>query len=588
MKKKLIALLALTAMLLSLMAGCGNTNAPADDEPATEAPATEAPAAPDEPADEPPADEPEGEPEGVGQAVEHKYNFPGSDIAQLDYTNVLSMPLCEETETFTWTRTGINLRGPLAGIGIESYSDFDFIQYIEELANVEIEFTELNFFTYQENLAVYLSSGDFTDIISELPYTGGAPGALADEIILDLTDLIEDYAPNYYYMINSNPDVKSSFYEDGMVLRFRTPYDNFINNQGLLIRQDWLKEQNLEAPKTYDEMFNVLCAFRDAYGCTAPIYMNNDCTITGLTVGYDVASFSTGGMTSELPYFVVDGEVHCTLIEEGYKNYLQEMSKWYSEGLIDPDFITIQFDPFSQYLQEKVAEGNMGIWCVGQEGIDDYNEIDLIPLAAPTANADGIDHITTTSLLVDSMNDTYITTNCENVQAAMGLVDYFYSEDGIMLYHFGFEGIDYELDENNTPIFTDAVVNNEFELSTVDYMRCRCGYGVFSSMMLRYRNAEYNSPRQSEAWEVWTSNVDGSMVFPDNVSLTIEEAGIEGNLATDIMSYAAERVPRFFMGDLNFDSDWDEYVDTLMGSLDLGQCIEINQAAYERYLASVA
>lgn len=60
----------------------------------------------------------------------------------------------------------------------------------------------------------------------------------------------------------------------------------------------------------------------------------------------------------------------------------------------------------------------------------------------------------------------------------MAWLDYWFSEDGILLYNFGLEGTDYELDDDGTPKFTDAVLNNEFGLNASNYMRCRCAYGT--------------------------------------------------------------------------------------------------------------
>ena len=584
MKKNLFAILMAAAMILSLLAGCGGQTTASQPEPApapvssveeraeepAPAPVEEEPAAPEEPASVPAEEE--------APVVEHQYSFPNSENALLDYSNEYSLPLCEETETITWMRNAINLMGPLGNLGIETFQDMEYIQHLQEITNISIEFTELDFFTSAEKMNIAIASGDYAAIISDLQYTGGATGALADSVIVDLTDLLPDYAPNYNYMINSNPDYASIFRNDGMVLCFQSPYENFINNQGMVIRKDWLEEQNLAVPTTYDEMYEVLTVFKDVYGASTPIYMNSDCVINGLCTGFDVASMSAGGMATSLPYFVKDGQVHCSLIEDGYKAYLQEMNKWYNAGLFDKDFISIQFDPFSSYLDGQITTDQMGVWCTSGEGIDNYT----VPIACVpylTANEDGMDHVTSTSLITDSSN-TYITSCCDNVELAMRLVDYFYSEDGILFYNYGFEGVDYTIDENGTPQFTEAVTNNEFGLSPANYMRVRCGYGVFSSLMLRYRSAAYNSDINNEAWDVWSSNLDGSMCIPSNVSMTPEETETSAYYVTDIMTYACQMIPQFINGSVGFDQ-WDSYVENLKG-MNIEACIAAEQSAYDR------
>lgn len=577
--KKTLAMLLSLCMLLSLLVGCGDQKSgTASAEAPVSAPETaqtEAPAAPETDAAQEEASVSARE---EAPAVVHQYNFPNSENALLDYSNEYAMPLTEERETVTWMRNAINLMGPLGELGINGFQDMEYIQYLQEITNVDIEFTEVDFFTSQEKMNVAIASGDYAAIISDLQYTGGATGALADGVIVDMTELLAENAPNYNYMINSNPDYAPIFRHDGMVLCFQSPYENFINNQGMVIRKDWLEEQELEVPTTYDEMFEVLSTFKDVYGASTPIYMNNDCTINGLSTGFDIAAFSAGGMATELPYFVKDGEVRCTLMEDGFRDYLTEMNKWYNAGLFDKDFISIQFDPFSSYLDGQITTDQMGAWCTSGEGIDNYT----VPIACVpylTANEDGMDHVTSTSLITDS-SDTYITACCENVELAMALVDYFYSEDGMLFYNYGFEGTDYTIDENGTPQFTEAVTNNEYGLSPANFMRARCAYGVFSSMMLRYRSAAYNSDINNEAWDVWSSNLDGSMSIPSNVSMTPEESEASSYYVADIMTYASQMVPQFINGSANL-SDWDSYVENLK-SMNLEACIEAEQSAYDR------
>lgn len=58
---------------------------------------------------------------------------------------------------------------------------------------------------------VAIASGDYAAIISDLNYTGGATGALEDGIIVDLTDDLPEFSPNYQYLIDSNPEDSAHF-----------------------------------------------------------------------------------------------------------------------------------------------------------------------------------------------------------------------------------------------------------------------------------------------------------------------------------------------------------------------------------------
>lgn len=126
MKKRMFAVLLAVCLLLSVMAGCGATGSSA--EIASAASAENVPENP--PAAEPVPDtaEPAAEASASAQedaapVVEHQYNFPGSDTAQLDYINEYTLPISEEGTTLTWMRNQLNLMGPLGELGLSTLQD---------------------------------------------------------------------------------------------------------------------------------------------------------------------------------------------------------------------------------------------------------------------------------------------------------------------------------------------------------------------------------------------------------------------------------------------------------------------------------
>lgn len=593
MKKKLMSLTLCAALGLSLLAGCGDQSSSASGDSAAasaasapqsavQASAPEA-AAPADAVSAVEASEAEAAPGPV-----HNITFPGSEKAELDYQNEVSLPISEDGAELTMLTTAVNLMGDLANLGINNYNDFEYMQKLEELTGVHVETTEVNFFTASEQYNVLLASGDYPDLIKNLGtyYSTGLSGALSDDIIMDLTDDLSAYAPNYDYLIHSN-DAETPYYlTDGKVLQFMGTYDSFINNQGLVLRKDWLEECGLDVPETYDELHDVLKAFKDKYNCSSAIYMNNNCTITTLTEGYNVATYNVsgsggaGGSGSSLPYYVEDGVVKCSFIEDGYRDYLTMIHDWYEEGLMDSDFVSIEYDPFSSYLSGQITSDQMGVWCTSGEGIDNYT-VPVVCMASPVQNKGDKQHMTEMTLApADDITAISVSSACEDPDIAMAWLDYWFSEDGIAFYNFGLEGTDYTLDESSTPKFTDAVVNNEFGLSASNYMRCRCAFGTMPSLMLRYRSAYLNSDLVNEAWDVWTSNLDGTMAISSNVTMTTEQKEAETYKATDIMTYANQMISQFCNGDADIATQWDTFVSQLK-DMGIEECIELEQAAYD-------
>ena len=584
--KKTFALLLAIAMLWGLLSGCGSGSTPEVPVSETNTVASSAPISKDAVSaieKEMPATT-ESTVESLAEDTndyEPQINFPGSDTAQLHYSNTYTLPISEEGATITWMRNQLNLMGPLGELGLDTLQDLDAIKELQKRTGITIEYTELDFWTAQEKMNIALASGDYPALISDLSYTGGNLGALEDGIIVDLTDKLPDLSPNYQYLIDSNPEIAPIFRNDGKVLCYQSPYENFVENQGLVIRQDWLDEQGLALPTTYDQMFETLKTFRDAYSTSTAIYFNSDCNINGLTVGYDVAVFSAGGTATSLPYYAVDGVVHCSLIEDGYRDFLKEMNKWYNEGLFNKNFGSIAYDPMGGELAELQANGTVGVWCTSGEGIGNITQ-DVSCVPNLVQNEGDMDHQTSTSLVTDSTN-TYVTSCCEDVETAMKFLDYLYSEDGILFYNYGFEGIDYTLDENNTPRFTDAVINNEYGVDVTNMLRIRRPYTLCSSLMILYATAEFNTDLKNEAWEVWSSNIDGAYYIPSNVSMNAEETQTSSYYVADIVTYASQMIPQFIAGDVSLD-EWDAFVAKLK-EMNIETCIEAEQSAYDRCMA---
>ena len=604
MKKRWIALLLCLSLVCMLFAACGGNAASSATEAGSAAVQTESPETPEpesaaqadeaseeeasleEPSEEEPSEE---EPAEIEEpTVEHRANMPGSDIAKLSYTNEVSLPLAEGAD-LTLLTPAVNLMGPLANLGIENYNGFEYMQELEKQTGVHVETTEVNFFTASEQYNVIIASGDYPDMFKNLGsyYATGLAGAQADEIIIDMTDDLAEYAPNYDFLIHSNDAQTPYFLTDGMALQFMGTYDSFINNQGLVVRKDWLEDLGMDVPETYDELHDVLVAFKNEKGASTPMYMTNNCNITTLTEGYNVASFAAsgnaggaGGAAAGLPYYVEDGTVKCSLIEDGFRDYLKMLNSWLNEGLMDSDFISIEYDPFSSYLDGQITSDQMGVWPTSGEGVDKYT-VPVTCMASPVQSKGDMQHLTEMTLApADDITCISISTGCEDHELAMQWLDYWFSEDGILLFNFGLEGVDFELDGDGTPLFTDAVVNNDFDLPVSQYMRARCAFGTMPSLMLRYRSAYLNADLVNEAWEVWTSNLDGTMAISSNVTMTTEDAEEEGRIASDLLTYANQKVAQFAIGDSDIDAEWDSFVEELK-SMNIERCIELEQAAYD-------
>lgn len=70
-----------------------------------------------------------------------------------------------------------------------------------------------------------------------------------------------------------------------------------------------------------------------------------------------------------------------------------------------------------------------------------------------------------------------------------------------------------------------------------------------------------------------------------NVHIDFEAVSFErqSSLAADITTYADTCIPKFIMGDVDIDAEWDTCIETLK-SMGIEECIALEQAAYDTYI----
>ena len=104
---------------------------------------------------------------------------------------------------------------------------------------------------------------------------------------------------------------------------------------GAQMRQDWLDELDLEVPTTIDEWDSVLKATKEG--------KNLDYALT-FTVGninsptYGSLFLSTYGVLYSFYVDPASNEIKYGPMQDGYKEALSLLARWYDEGLLDPDF----------------------------------------------------------------------------------------------------------------------------------------------------------------------------------------------------------------------------------------------------------
>lgn len=150
---------------------------------------------------------------------------------------------------------------------IQSYNENEVYQEMEKITGIHIDFIHPASGQEKEQFGIMIAAGDLPDIIGAADnYAGGEFRGVGDGAFVDLAPYLEQNAPDYYNLINSDNELKREVTGDEGVIaafyRIKPVQDPPWSRP--ILRQDWLKELNIEVPRTivdYEDLFKALLKF---------------------------------------------------------------------------------------------------------------------------------------------------------------------------------------------------------------------------------------------------------------------------------------------------------------------------------------
>ncbi len=578
--RNLLCLILAAALLLTALAACGSSADPAAaSESAATSPEASASAEPSEEAAPSEEASVEPEPERAEEAVVTSYElplFPGEDVR-------FSMWISFSDNMSTFMPNG--------------FVDNHGYQKSVEMTGVNIDFREVPTTNNTEMFNIMIASGDYPDIITgiDMLWTGSYDSAIEQDIFIDLTEMIENYMPVYKSIYDDLDDsVKRDLHTDAGNFPKLLSIDFYPDGatEGAFIRADYLDAVGMDMPVTYDDLYNVLSAFKTELGLAQPLMLPAGIvhTSNSLCSGYDVnGCFSTFPTVAE-PYYMVDGEVKYGIVEEGYKQYISMIAQYYQEGLIDPDFITKNTNPMGSEYIGSITSGDAGIFFGETNLVPNYYDgqsfnadFEIVPMPEIVQEAGQTTHFATeTSPIGGRVSNIVVTTACEDIEKLGKYLDFFFTEEGALLVAMGVEGDGYVWDENGNLAYAEAYLNAELTETEKPTLFV---YSVLP-MLTPDTPSSYTMDVQFTCADVWDSNADTAYNMPNSISLTTDEQDEYYRYYTDIQTTIEENISKFVVGDRDM-SEWDAFVEQLW-SMGLQNCIDIKQAAVNRYFERAA
>ncbi|MDG4832777.1 extracellular solute-binding protein [Solwaraspora sp. WMMD1047] len=467
--------------------------------------------------------------------------------------------------------------------------DWLFWTELKSRTNVSLEKVAVPLSDYNQKRSLLIGAGDAPLLIPKT-YPPDVQAYVASGAILPVSDYL-DLMPNLKDKIekwNMKPEIDTLRQEDGKFYLLPGMHEKPWHDYSLAVRTDILEELNLEIPKTWDEVYEMLKAMKAAYPDVYPFSerwsqpnpAGNLLNLLAVSYGLEGAGWNFQHVTwnAQAEQFEYTGAT------EQYKQMLQYLNKLVSEKLLDPESFT-QTDDLAR---QKLANGkSFVIGANAQAVVNDYRPdlaatnpkatIAKIPLPIGPAG-----EINPASRLENGMMISSKARDSENFVAMMQFVDWlWYSDAGQEFAKWGVEGTTFVKDASGKHTLAPEVDVIGLNPGAPKHLQKDFGFynGVFAYGGKPELVQAFFSEEEQEFQQVM--NARPAKAVPPPYPLSDEEREQVSLWATPLKDHVYQATLQFALGQRDF-AEWDAYVAELK-SKNMDSYLETVNEAYKRY-----
>jgi putative aldouronate transport system substrate-binding protein len=236
-------------------------------------------------------------------------------------------------------------------------ADWLTVTEAQKRLGVKVQFEVIPIADYQTKVSLALNTGTNAPDVILYQSTKGENAALAlNGAIVPVSDHA-DWTPNHNAMVQKfklQSDVDLLKLKDGKRYFMPALFDVPFYDGGLILREDLLARYGLKAPRTYDELYNVLKVFKqnspDSYPLTIlagpRVLYRMTMPAWGISLGKNGASG-----TNTLSWNYATKKYFAGATSDEYKAYVTALNRLFREGLLDPEMAEpISGDKWAQKL----------------------------------------------------------------------------------------------------------------------------------------------------------------------------------------------------------------------------------------------
>lgn len=459
--------------------------------------------------------------------------------------------------------------------------DWLTIQEIQKRVNAKIKFEVIPIADYSTKVSLALNTGNNApDVILYQSTTGENASLALNGAIVPISDY-SNLTPNFNARVKEfglEKDVERLNLKDGKRYYLPSLFDVPFYDGGLIIRDDLLKKYNLAAPKTFDELYNVLKVFKDKNPDSYPltilagprVLFRMSMPSFGISVGKNGA-----GGSKVLSWNYKQQKFFSGAISDEYKQYVSYLAKLYKEGLLDPEMA----DPIDgdKWAQKMATGKSMATYAYydqigGLEGASTIEGFDLQMYPALEGPA-GAHHQQKNRTGAGIMFPSSTAKRTDFDRLVKTIDEMFYSEDNAKLWCLGVEGITYTMNGDKIN-YAEGIKNSPNGIYKTMQVEYGCGSDVTQMVWINKREMtkyDENYARINAEVEAMGDVIQSIPPMPLFDDMTAEEAS---TLQTPLADKFEIWIDAFITGKKSIEKDWDAYVKE-MKDLDIEKFCEL-------------
>ncbi len=463
---------------------------------------------------------------------------------------------------------------------------------LEEKHNIKINWQVYYNSDWTEQKSLLLASGDLPDAFFGSICLTETDVAQNKDYFVELTEGIEKNMPNLTAIFEKEPELKAAAQNrDGEIYSLvkKLPLRPKVAN-AMYINKEWLDNLGLSMPTTYEELADVLKAFKeqDADGDGDP---NNEIPYTNAgSLSGDLSNLLApfGTIVSRTGNFMqidASGNPAFVPITDHYKEAVKWAHELYASGCLDQEYFT---QDSSMASAKRMAEGGSqtGLVFAWTADAEMGENADQFELCEAVAGPDGNRYVESDPTFLDIANrELIITTQCKNPDKLLQWADDFYTDLVSLQTYYG--SIPDQIADKGDGTYEVLLPADGTTLDTSAWSYSMRDFGpkymteeFQKNVILPDSQGDGVKLAQDETNAKYASDI----AFPV-VSYTSEQLTTLASLTTDINDYASAQYAHWVV-DGGIEEEWDAYLAQL-DQMGLQDVLAIHNDAYAAYKAIV-